>query len=234
MEKLTLRKVAERAQIGHATIAYYFQSRRELIDAALLEMSSEFLLGLRQQRRVNGTRGLEALLLAFLDPVNPTARFVIQMIDAGLHDADLRRSHDEFVQYGRESIRLSIEAGVTDGELREDLDAGIAASLFHSVLVWWEAEVIAGVETAEDAQRVALLLLSLLQGNETPPHEPVHRSRAPEPADTSTLDIIESALTNDPRLSSKATSAIAAAVRGLYEFAVDPPADSKDWMSNRA
>jgi AcrR family transcriptional regulator len=220
VEKLTLRKVAERAQIGHATIAYYFKSRRELIDAALLEMSSEFLVGLQRRRRVNGTRGLEELLRAFLDAGNPVARFVIQMIDAGLHDADLRRSHDEFVKYGRDSIRQSIQIGIEQGELRPDLDASVAASLFHGVLVWWEAEIIAGAESAEHAQEVAMLLVSLLQrqgavaGDLEAPSQPVSETE-------STLEAIEEALATDPRLSFKASAALASAIRGLYEFAVE-------------
>lgn len=223
VDKLTMRKVAERARIGHATIAYYFQSRRELIDAALVEMSTEFLVGLQRRRRVNGTRRLEQLLHDFLEASNPTARFVIQMIDAGLHDHDLRRSHDEFVKYGRDSIRQSIQAGIEKGELKPDLDASTAASLFHSVLVWWEAEIIAGAESSEDAREVALLLLSLFQRHDQPGFAPARPDAAVTRTSDTTLDVIEDALANDPRLSSRASTALSAAIRSLYEFAVESP-----------
>jgi AcrR family transcriptional regulator/diketogulonate reductase-like aldo/keto reductase len=233
VDKLTMRKVAERAQIGHATIAYYFQSRRELIDSALLEMSSEFLVDLQRRRRVNGTRRQEVLLHAFLDADNPTARFVIQMIDAGLHDGDLRRTHDEFVKYGRDSIRQSIQVAIERGELKPDLDADAAAALFHSVLIWWEAEIVAGAESPEDAREVALLLLSLLRPQSEaggPPPKPT----ASREFETS-MDVIEYALANDPRLSPRASGALVSAIRSMYELAVDAPSggDEESPMSGR-
>ena len=54
VEKLTLRKVGERAQVSHATIAYYFKTRKDLIDSALQEISDDFLDGLRQRQLLYG------------------------------------------------------------------------------------------------------------------------------------------------------------------------------------
>ncbi len=71
VEKLTLRKVAERAQVSHATIAYYFNTRRELIDSALLEISEDFMTGLRQRQLLYGTRDLVDLIDVFLDAEDP-------------------------------------------------------------------------------------------------------------------------------------------------------------------
>src|SRR5688572_21694217 len=163
VEKLTMRKVAERAQVSHATIAYYFNSRRELIDSALLEISEEFMIGLRQRQLFYGTHDLIDLTQVFLDPDNPSSRFVVQMIDAGLHDPELRSLHDEFVSYGRERIEKSIRVGMQMGDLRDDLDPKLAAALVHTVLIWWQCELAAGATSRDMALAVGGLVLGLLQ-----------------------------------------------------------------------
>lgn len=218
VEKLTLRKVAERAQVSHATIAYYFNSRRELLDSALLEMSADFLDNLRLRARYRGTRDLHTLATAFLDPDNPTARFVVQMIDAGLHDPGLRSSHDDFLGYGRERIRKSIEVGIQKGELREDLDPELAARLFHSVLIWWESEILAGAIPADEAQEVAAFVISLFSRSGAEQQTAATAVDAPA---SSTMDVIESELLNDPNLSNKAAQSLATAFRSLYAMASD-------------
>src|SRR5688572_12196277 len=126
-------------------------------------MSADFLTGLQHRRRTNGTRDLYDLLVDFLDPKNASARYIVQMIDAGLHDPELRRIHDDFIRYGRESIEHSIAAGIARGELRDDLDAPAAAAMFHSLLVWWQGEVAAGTATASQAREIAGLALTLLR-----------------------------------------------------------------------
>ena len=223
VEKLTLRKVGDRAGVSHATIAYYFHSRRELIDSALVEMSADFLTGLQHRRRTNGTRDLYDLLVDFLDPDNASARYIVQMIDAGLHDPELRRIHDDFIRYGRESIEHSIEEGMARGELRDDLDAPAAAAMFHSLLVWWQSEVVAGTASAAQARDIAGLALALLRG----PGAVASAITSAEPAGDaealSTVEVVESALTADPRLPTKSAQTLAAVFRSLYELAAEPP-----------
>jgi AcrR family transcriptional regulator len=58
VEKLTLRKVAERAHVSHTTVAYYFNTRQELVDSALREISEDFMTGLREQQPLYGTEYL--------------------------------------------------------------------------------------------------------------------------------------------------------------------------------
>ena len=223
VEKLTLRKVGERAGVSHATIAYYFHSRRELIDSALVEMSADFLTGLQHRRRTNGTRDLYDLLVDFLDPDNASARYIVQMIDAGLHDPELRRIHDDFIRYGRESIEHSIAAGMARGELRDDLDAPAAAAMFHSLLIWWQSEVAAGTATAAQAREIAGLALALLRQ----PGAVVSTVATTEPAEESealsTVEAVEKALATDPRLLPKSAGTLAAVFRSLYELAAESP-----------
>jgi AcrR family transcriptional regulator len=229
VDKLTLRKVADRAQMSHATIAYYFNSRRELVDTALLEISKEFMTGLRQREPSNGTWDLIHLNETFLDPDNSSSRFVVLIIDAGLHDPELRGMHDEFVSYGRESIERSIRVGMERGELREDLDPVVAAALVHTVQIWWQSELAANATSREMALSVGNLVLSLLQQ----PHFDVVRKGLAQTARSgndhaaaagtlgTTVETIETSLMSDSRLSPRAAATLVETFTKLYELAAD-------------
>jgi AcrR family transcriptional regulator len=226
VDRLTLRKVAERAHVSHATIAYYFNSRRELIDSALLEISEDFMVGLRQRELAYGTRDLIDLTHRFLDPNNPSARFVVQMIDAGLKDSELRPTHDEFVGYGRERIEKSIRVGMQVGELRDDVDPRVAAALLHTVLIWWQTELAADAAPRDLALEVGGLVLDLLQarpskttGSGGSGRVSGNGHRLAVGAAPSTIELIESSLHSDPMLSSNAAGTLAETFRKLYEFA---------------
>jgi AcrR family transcriptional regulator len=232
LEKLTLRRVAERAQVSHATVAYYFQTRQHLIDAALLETSEEFMGVLRQKELIHGPRDLEELVETFLDAGNPSARFVVQMIDAGLHDLQLRQTHNEFVEYGRDRIERSIRVGIEMGVYRTDIDARLAAALIHTILVWYESELAAGASSPELALAVGRLALKLLE----PPAGEAPSSYAGTPyahgqaksngryspvasAGSPAIEAIEAGMLADPRLSPRAATTLVEAFKQLYGLA---------------
>jgi AcrR family transcriptional regulator len=225
VERLTLRKVAERAAVSHATIAYYFHTRKELVDAALLETSEEFMEALRQRAPRRDPGALAELVELFLDPANPTARFVVQMIDAGLHDPELRRTHDEFIQFGRDDIEDSIRRGMQAGLFRADLDPQLAAAVMHAQLVWWETELAAGATSREMAQDAGRLMLKLLQ----PPDDrhvraagrgSRHRNGSTSPRlGSSTMEMIEDRLRSDSRLTPAAAATLSEVFRKLYLLA---------------
>jgi AcrR family transcriptional regulator len=226
VERLTLRKVAERAQVSHATIAYYFNTRRELIDSALLEISESFMIGLRQRQFQYGTKDLADLIDNFLDAENQGARFVVQMIDAGIHDSDLRETHDEFISYGRDRIEKSLIAGMEMGELRSDVDPKLAAALLHTVLIFWQAELVAGATSRDRALQVGRLVLSLLdvssQVANTGTKRGLSNGRRHESFDVpaSPADVLEAALGSDPRISSDAAQVLTTTFRQLYELVI--------------
>jgi AcrR family transcriptional regulator len=231
VERLTLRKVAEKAQVSHATIVYYFNTRRELIDSALLEISEDFMVGLRQRQLIYGTQDLIDLVHTFLDPENPSARFVVQMIDSGLHDAYLRDTHDMFVSYGRERIEKSLRAGMDAGELRRDIDPVVAAGLLHTVLIFWQSELAAGATTREKALEVGELALTLLaKSNETRNGSNGNRNlgrglstngaRKSWTPQASPLEVIEASLMDDPTISAETANALAQAFKQIYQLAV--------------
>lgn len=237
VEKLTLRKVAERAQVSHATIAYYFHSRQQLIDAAFLEISEEFMRVLRQRQLFYGPQDLNDLVESFLDRENASARFVVQMIDAGLRDMQLRATHDEFVAYGRDRIERSIRVGIEVGHYRPDIDPKLAAALIHTLLIWWESELAAGAtsrELALDVGRLALRLLERPQagGQERPPATGAAAEdgngalsllrMAPPP------ELIEASLLNDSRLSPEAAATLAETFTKLYWLSAGAPAAKRE------
>ncbi len=228
-DRLTMRKVAERAQVSHATIAYYFHSRRELIDSALLDISKDFMVELRQRNLAYGTRDLIDLVSTFVNPENASARFVVQMIDSGLHDPELRRTHDEFVGYGRDHIERSIRVGMEEGGLRDDLDPVVAAALLHGVLIWWEAELANDATTCDLARAAACMMLQLLGPDDTARSskaESLHEvadgwttngfSSRTQP---STLQVIETSLRNDSELTPEVATNLADVYRRLYDMA---------------
>ncbi len=232
VERLTLRKVGERAQVSHATIAYYFRTRKELIDSALLEISDDFLDVLRQRHLLYGMGDLVDLVNTFLDPANSSARFVVQMIDAGQHDAELRPTHDEFIRYGRDRIETSIRVAMEMNDLRKDIDPMLAAALMHTVLIWWQSELAAEATSRELALDVGRLLLRLLGGPDT---EAALGSRKNGKAEASLLSylselsanasspmtVIEASLSSDSNLAPQARETLVDTFKNLYQMAVD-------------
>ena len=233
MEKLTLRKVGERAQVSHATIAYYFKTRQQLVDSALLEISVDFLDVLRQRQLYYGMQDLVELTERFLDGDNPSARFVVQMIDAGQHDVNLRATHDEFVRYGRDRIEKSMRAAMEVGELRSDIDPKVAAALMHTVLIWWQSELAAGAATREVALDVGQMVLRLLEkpAETSASHRNGNgRLAGVSAADARTLvrtalaspvEVINASLLNDPNLSDYARTTLIDTFQKLYELAAN-------------
>ena len=232
VEKLTLRKVGERAQVSHATIAYYFKTRKDLIDSALQEISDDFLDGLRQRQLLYGMGDLVDLVDVFLRPDNESARFVAQMIDAGQHDIELRATHDEFIRYGRERIEQSIRVAMEMGDLRTDVDPVLAAALFHTILIWWQSELAAGATTRDLAFDVGKLLLHVLENREPVgsakerKQKKTNGARAESGArsssnGTSTTEIIEASLLQDPNLTSAARLTLVDSFKNLYQMAAD-------------
>jgi AcrR family transcriptional regulator len=212
VERTTMRNVAERAGVSTGTIAYYFTSKQEMIDAALLEASREYVECFRREHTSDEDLSLDELVDRFLSPENADAVLVLQMIEIGLHNARLREVHKEMLEIGRTAIEDAIRRGVESGRYRSDVDPMLAAAMFHAVLVWWGAELLSNATSQEFARQAARLALRLLE--------------APRPAEPSagtagdrseaTIDRIRAALRSDRQLPPKAAEAIADAVERLY------------------
>jgi AcrR family transcriptional regulator len=233
VDKLTLRKVAERAAVSHSTIAYYFNTRQELIDSALLEISEDFMIGLRERQLFYGTKDLVDLIDTFLNAENSSARFVVQMIDAGLHDTELRGTHDEFIGYGRDRIEKSLRVGIEMGELRSDVNPKVAAALLHTVLIFWQAELAAGTGSREVALQVGRLVLTLLDSSNQPTTETrqamtTAARKAFWKAMGSPIEVLEGSLMEDPNISPEAAQTLAQTFRQLYGLVTRDRASHQD------
>jgi AcrR family transcriptional regulator len=216
LEKTTMRNVAQRAGVSTGTLAYYFRSKKDLVDAALLDASERYMQRFNSERRPPGQAALDSLIDRFLEPENADAGFVLQMIEVGLHNSELRGTHLEMIEAGRQMIAECIKLGGATGQYRDDVDPELAAALLHGVLIWWGSELVWNATSRDLAINVSRLLLRLL---ETPaagePREP-STSRGPE---FGTVDHVRSVLLADPRLSREKARALGEAFEQMYSIA---------------
>jgi TetR/AcrR family transcriptional regulator, fatty acid metabolism regulator protein len=170
LERTTMRAVADMAGVSTGTLAYYFKSKKELVDAALLHASRQYMERFNNERGGSSSHApemLERLVERFLARDNTDASFVLQMIEVGLHNTELRGTHQEMIEAGRAMIEKSIRAGKETGVYREDVDPRLAAAMLHGVLIWWGSELIwnaTSEELARDASRLAIRLLEKDRG----------------------------------------------------------------------
>jgi AcrR family transcriptional regulator len=209
LEKTTMRNVAQRAGVSTGTLAYYFRDKEDLVDAALLDASERYMERFHSQQRPSGPGALDYLIQKFLAPDNTDAAFVLQMIEVGLHNSQLRGTHQEMIQAGRDMIEKSIRVGVQLGQYRDDVDPKLAAALIHGVLIWWGSELIWNATSEELAVEASRLALRLIEVN--PDAAPSRRSKP-----RATPESIRALLLADARLDHESAATLADAVEKLY------------------
>jgi TetR/AcrR family fatty acid metabolism transcriptional regulator len=227
LEKTTMRNVAQRAGVSTGTLAYYFRDKEDLVDAALLDASEQYMERFRTEQRPLGPAALEHLVERFLAPDNTDAAFVLQMIEVGLHNSQLRGTHQEMIEAGRERIRRSIEVGVDTGKYRSDIDPKLAAALLHGVLIWWGSELIWNATSEDLAVEASRLALHLL---EVQPANPGAGNGRPR----STIDSVRALLLADPRLTPEAAMGLADAVEKLYAVLAPTGGESQNGGSRNS
>jgi AcrR family transcriptional regulator len=214
LEGTTMRTVAERAGVSTGTLAYYFKSKKELVNAALLDASQKYMERFNVEKGGRAPSSLVRMVERFLSADNTDAGFVLQMIEVGLHNAELRGTHQEMIEAGRVMIEHSIRAGVASGAYREDIDPKLAAALLHGVLIWWGSELIwnaTSEDLARDAGRLALMLLEKQEANNSP--------LAGTAREAPTPDAIRAVLVRDPLLEPDDAQALSEAFEKLYLMA---------------
>ena len=209
LEKTTMRNVAQRAGVSTGTLAYYFRDKEDLVDAALLDASEQYMERFRSEQRPSGPAALENLVERFLAPDNTDAAFVLQMIEVGLHNSQLRGTHQEMIEAGRDMIEKSIQVGIEMGRYRDDIDPKLAAALLHGVLIWWGSELIWNATSQELAFEASRLAIRLIEADRLQ-HSP-EKSRP-----RSTVDSIRALLLADPRLDHDAAMTLADTVEKLH------------------
>jgi AcrR family transcriptional regulator len=223
----TTRKVAERVGVSHGTIAYYFKNRKGLLDAAMIDLATSYvdrLYSLEDETQYGppGPEALDKLVDSWIERNRAGPGFVVQMIDAGLHDMELRDVHNRFVLYGSRLIESFIQAGIEAGHYRADISPHLAAKLIHGVLVWWGSELGGAAVSRDLASDLVRLAVQLLRPEDTEGAETVVGRFDGE----STMNIVRSSFLADPRLNREAASALGDAVETMYLIAADrQPAD---------
>jgi TetR/AcrR family fatty acid metabolism transcriptional regulator len=219
LERTTMRTVAERAGVSTGTLAYYFKSKKELVDAALLDASRQYMERFNTWHAGRSDRApasLHRLVERFLARDNADAGFVLQMIEVGLHNTELRGTHQEMIEAGRAMIEKSIMAGKQAGVYRPDVDPKLAAALLHGVLIWWGSELIWNATSEELAREASMLALRLL---EREPQSGNHGDGGGSPAEMTTPEAIRMLLARDANLEPDAAAGLADALESLYRVA---------------
>lgn len=211
LERTTMRTVAERAGVSTGTLAYYFKSKKELVDAALLDASRKYMDRFNVEKGSRAPGSLSRLVDTFLSTDNTDAGFVLQMIEVGLHNSELRGTHLEMIEAGRLMIEHSLRDGANSGVYRNDIDPKLAAALVHGVLIWWGSELLWNATSEELAQEASRLALRLLQPPEVSP--------SPDEGEVSTPSTIRRVLRRDPNLDPDDADLLANAFENLYEVA---------------
>ncbi len=213
LERTTMRTVAQRAGVSTGTLAYYFKSKKELVDAALLDASRKYMDRFHVEKGGRASSSLSRLVDTFLSTDNTDAGFVLQMIEVGLHNSELRGTHLEMIEAGRAMIEETLLEGIQAGLYREDVDPKLAAALLHGVLIWWGSELLWNATSEELAREASRLVLWLLGAPE--------HSRSPDDdgAGVATPSAIRTLLVRDPNLNLDDAESLAKAFESLYQVA---------------
>jgi TetR/AcrR family fatty acid metabolism transcriptional regulator len=214
LEHTTMRTVAQRAGVSTGTLAYYFKSKKELVDAALLDASQKYMERFNVEKGGRAPGSLGRMVDQFLARDNTDAGIVLQMIEVGLHNAELRGTHQEMIEAGRVMIEYSIRDGIEAGVYRADIDPKLTAALLHGVLIWWGSELIWNATSEELAREVSRMALRLLEKTDG-----TTGGAAPARSDVATPEAIRSLLVKDPLLDPDDARSLSEAIEKLYGMA---------------
>src|SRR5215831_19881143 len=129
-DRLTMDAVAARAQAGKTTIYRRWQSKAELIVDALNNLKGEHNIPDTGSLR----RDLHALAADITNAQNPVGTLTVGMVNALVHDAELRRVFQEkFIAPRMAAFRIVFERAVARGEMPAGHDLDLLARLFPAL-----------------------------------------------------------------------------------------------------
>ena len=132
---LSMEQVARRAQVSKATLYRRFRSKKELVTAALRSI--------RTAQPAPDTGSVLGDLLALLQRersaakrLPDVARLAAKLLADAVDDAELfRLAQRTLIAFDRHAIRQVLSRGIKRGELRTDIDIGLATDILHGSLV---------------------------------------------------------------------------------------------------
>lgn len=176
IDGVTMRRVAEAADVSIGMVTYYFASKRELILGALKAAND---LRQRQRRALGGESSSPRRMAAYFDVAfseTPSLQdwpFTLLTWAQATRDPELRRYLVEHFVEGRESMAGHIRAGILAGDVRPDIDPYALSELFIAVRDGLGVEVALGADDVNlaRARELAEVFLKLLRpaGAPTPP-----------------------------------------------------------------
>jgi TetR/AcrR family transcriptional regulator, transcriptional repressor of bet genes len=179
VEGATMRKIAQRARVSTGMLTYYFENKRDLITATLLEAASHF------QERADKMAGPRpdlkhieatfAILFPERDEATPPWSFWLEFWAQATRDSELRRYQASRFLLGRESNRRNFEASMRKGDLRKDVDASVLGELIMALYYGLGVAVTLAPEhlqpqRAYDLMQTFFSLLRQSKSSEPPAH----------------------------------------------------------------
>ena len=168
VDGVTMRRVAQQANVSIGMVTYYYASKRELIFDALREANARRS---HQRRAIGGEETNPRRMGAYFDvafsedPAVQDWAFTLMTWAQATRDPELRRYLvDHFIE-GRQSMAGHIRAGIESGEVRDDVDPEAMAELFIAVRDGLGVEVALGADdvTRARARELAEIFLKLLK-----------------------------------------------------------------------
>jgi len=166
--EVTLAEIARAARLSRQAIYLHFADRAALFVALVQHVDERRGLAAEITRVVNAPSGVDALkaMVATQARLNPSVWPIARAIDAMRRtDAALERAWQDGLANRLRGCRAIVDRMVTEGTLRSQLDADVAADLLWSMtsLRAWEDLVLErGWTAAQYEARITAALLSTL------------------------------------------------------------------------
>ncbi len=154
--------IAKRAEIAYGLVYHYFKNKEEILDTIFLERWGEFIAAVRAI--ADGDRTVEDKLVAVAEAVLSARQHDPEWVKILISEIQrsqrmLDRERLEIVAELFELIARILREGQERGELRADLDAEIASTIF-----------VGGIDTIVTSRVLAMIR----SGDDGPPDEKAH------------------------------------------------------------
>ena len=132
---VTVEGIAQRAGVGKPTIYRYWANRYEVAMTALMEAADEPKSASRSKKPLADLkRQLRDVATLFGSPLGRGVTSILASADADTEVAKAFRNH--FIKARRDEGRGYLEAAVTAGDLRGDVDLELALDLIYGALFY--------------------------------------------------------------------------------------------------